>query len=66
MKRPRSCSDGCACCPTGRGLLLAELEADEDGPYLLEAADFMAIGYVLSPAVMVAMVSLDTRTRHSG
>jgi hypothetical protein len=33
----------------GRGLLLAELEADEDGPYLLEVAYFMACGVVLPP-----------------
>jgi hypothetical protein len=54
VKRPRNCSDGCACCPTGRGLLLAELEANEDGPYAFETAYFMACGIVLSPQMLAA------------
>jgi hypothetical protein len=61
VKRPRSCSDGCACCPTGRGILLAELEAEEDGPYLLEVAYFMACGVVLSTSLQAAM---ETSTAH--
>lgn len=52
MKCP---DEGCACSPSGRGILLEELEADEDGPYLLEVAYFMACGAVLSPQMLAAI-----------